>query len=290
MIDWNDLPYFLSVAKTGSLLAASKVLSVNHSTVFRRINALEEKLGARLFERLQEGYVLTDIGQTVLNYAQQAEDSVHTLERTVAGNDFELSGVIRITAPLTFSEYIIVPCIAEFRKLHPRISVNMVVSSALYDLSRRDADIAIRSTNNPPDHLIGRKVAELDWSIYASTDFIKKYGKPTSVKQMHEFSLVGADESLLRISAYQWLMDNFSNEQFSCSANDVQTIINLCEKGLGLGVLPTQYFAPNLVKLFDITPKFRDSIWILTHPDLRHVARIKEFVKCLHDYIVKIQF
>ncbi len=290
MIDWNDLPYFLSVAKTGSLLGASKALSVNHSTVFRRINALEEKLGTRLFERLPEGYVLTEIGQIVLQHAEHAEDSVHTLERAVAGKDFELSGEIRVTAPITFSEHILVPCIAKFRRLHPRISVNIVVSSALYDLSRRDADVAIRSTNNPPDYLIGRKVAEVIWSVYASKAFIKKFGKPKDIQQMEEFSLVGADESLFRIDAYQWLMKNFSNKQFSCSASDVQTIIKLCIEGLGLAVLPTNYFAPNLVKLFEVEPRFQDNIWILTHPDLRHVTRIKEFVKFLYDYMTEINF
>ncbi len=290
MIDWNDLPYFLSVAKTGSLLGASKALGVNHSTVFRRINALEDKLGSRLFERLTEGYTLTDVGHIVLQHAQTAENSIHSLERAVAGKDFELSGEIRITAPLSFSEYVLAPCIAKFRQLHPGISINIIVSSALYDLSRRDADIAIRTGSNPPDHLIGRRVTDLVWSVYANKAYIKKYGQPKFTEQLSEFNLIGADESLLMVEAYKWLMQNFSSENFSCSASDVKTISTLCTQGLGLALLPTNYFCPNLVKLFDVEPQIKDTVWILTHPDLRHVARIKEFSKFLHAYMLKINF
>ena len=290
MIDWNDLPYFLSVAKAGSLLGAAKELGVNHSTVFRRINALEGKLGTRLFDRLAEGYKLTDIGQIVLQHAETAENCIHSLERAVAGKDFELSGEIRITAPLNFSEYVLAPCIAKFRQLHPGISVNIIVSSALYDLSRRDADIAIRTTNNPPDYLVGRHVADLVWSVYANKAYIKKCGRPDSTEQLSEFNLIGADESLLMIEAYKWLMQNFSNENFCCSASDVKTISTLCTQGVGLALLPTNYFCPSLVKLFDVEPQFKDGVWILTHPDLRHVVRIKEFSKFLHEYMLEIDF
>ena len=285
MIDWNDLPYFLAVAKSGTLMGASKQLNVNHSTVFRRINALEDKLGTRLFERMAEGYVLTEIGHAVLQHAEVVENSIHSLERAVAGNDFELSGEIRITAPFSLAEHVLVPCIAKFRLKHPGITINIIVSSALYDLSRRDADIAIRSTNNPPDYLIGRKVTDLTWSVYASKGYLKKYGIPRAISDMENFDLIGVDESLLRIEAYKWLMNNFPNDSFCCSASDVKTISTLCHEELGVAVLPTNYFNKSLVKLFDIEPEFKDGIWILTHPDLRRVTRIKEFSQFLFNYM-----
>lgn len=288
MIDWNDLPYFLAVATSGTLMGASKELSVNHSTVFRRINALEDKLGTRLFERLKDGYELTDIGSTVLKHAQEAENSINSFERAVAGKDFDLSGEIRITSPLSMAEHVLAPCIAKFRIKHPQITVNIIESSALYDLSRRDADIAIRSTNNPPEFLIGRKVTEITWSAYASKAYIKKYGAPRETKDLEDFNMIGVDESLLRIEAYKWLMNNFSNKHFCCSASDVKTISTLCNEGLGIAVLPTNYFNKNLVKLFDIDPNFTDGIWILTHPDLRKVTRIKVFSQFLYQYMTDI--
>ncbi|MFK7795321.1 MAG: LysR family transcriptional regulator [Gammaproteobacteria bacterium] len=288
MIDWNDLPYFLAVAKSGTLMGASKGLKVNHSTVFRRINAIEDKLGARLFERRIEGYELTQIGHTVLEYAQLAENSIHSLERAVAGKDYELSGEIRVTSPLSIAEHLLVPCVAKFRIDHPRISVNVIVSSALYDLSRRDADIAIRTTNNPPDYLLGRKVTDLTWSAYASKAYVKKNGAPIKTKDLSDYDLIGADESLLRIEAYKWLMRQYSMDNFSCFASDVKTISSLCDQDLGVAVLPTNYFNQNLVRLFDVEPKFKDGLWILMHPDLRQVARIKEFGKFLHQYMLQV--
>ena len=289
MIDWNDLPYFIAVAKSGTLMGASKELNVNHSTVFRRINAIEEKLGTRLFERLSEGYELTRIGHTVLQHAQSAEDSIHSLERAVAGKDFELSGEIRVTAPMSIAEHLLVPCVAKFRIDHPRICVNIIVSSALYDLSLRDADIAIRSTNNPPDYLIARKVTDITWSAYASKTYLKKYGRPANTKDLRKFDLIGVDESLLTIEAYKWLMDHFSKDNFCCSASDVKTISSLCSESLGVAVLPTNYFDKQLIKLFAIKPEFKDGLWILTHPDLRQVARINEFSKFLHQYMSTIK-
>lgn len=162
------------------------------------------------------------------------------------------------------------------------------VSSALYDLFRRDTDIAIRSTNSPPDHLIGRKVSDITWSAYASKVYLKKNGKLASTQDLSEFDLIGADESLLRIEAYKWLMHQYTNDNFSCSANDVKTITTLCDEGLGIDVLPTKYFNENLVKLFDVEPEFKDGLWILTHPDLRQAACMKEFTKFLYQYMVTI--
>ena len=290
MIDWNDLPYFLAVAKSGTLMGASKELNVNHSTVFRRINAIEDKLGTRLFERLTEGYELTQIGHIVLQHARSAENSIHSLERAVVGKDYELLGEIRITAPHSIAEHVLVPCVAKFRIDHPRISVNIIVSSALYDLSRRDADIAVRSTNNPPDYLLGRKVTDLTWSAFASKAYLKKNGRPVDTEDLIEFDLIGVDESLLRIEAYKWMMHHYSIDNFSCSASDVKTISTLCDKGLGVAILPTNYFNQNLVKLFDIEPEFKDGLWILTHPDLRQVARIKEFGKFLYQYMMAVSY
>ena len=290
MIDWDDLPYFLAVARQGSLNGASKLLGVNHSTVFRRINAIEHKLGARLFERLAEGYLLTELGHSVLGHAEAAENSIHALERVVAGKDFDLSGEINITAPLTIAECIVAPCIVKFHQKYPRICINIIVSSALYDLSKRDADIAIRSTNKPPDYLVGRKITDLIWSAYAGKAYLKKYDAPASVHELEAYNLVGADESLMRIEAYKWLKQNYSKENFSCSANDVKTITTLCAEGMGIAILPSNYFNKSLVKLFDIEPEFRDELWMLSHPDLRHVSRIKVFSKYLYEYMRKIDF
>ena len=287
MIDWNEIPYFLAVAESGTLSGAASKLGVNHSTVFRRINTLEEKLGVRLFDRLPDGYSLTDTGTSVLPFAQQAENSVISFERSIAGKDYHLSGEIRVTSPFSMATTLLAPCIAQFQSKQPGIKIDVIVSDALHDLSRRDADLALRATTNPPEYLIGRKVFSFSWHIYASKGYLKKFGRPTSMEELKNHRLIGPDDSLLRVNAYKWLKENYSPENFVCSASDLTTIAALCFQGLGITILPSNYIEPTLVKLFALQPTSPDELWILTHPDLRHVARIRVFSEFLYRYLKK---
>ena len=288
MIDWNELPFFLAVAQQGSLSGAAMQLGVNHSTVFRRINALEDKLGVRLFERLADGYMLTEMGHEVLQHANQAQHSIHALERAVAGKDHALSGVVRITAPVSITDEILVPAIATMHLKYPGIKVQLVVSNLLHDLSRRDADIAIRATKKPPEHLIGRKVADFVWAVYASPEYLKQHSTPNDLSGLAQHQLIGPDETLLSIACYQWFNQHFSDEQIICRASDINTIANLCQQNLGIAFLPSNYFNPKLVRLFKAKPEFVDELWILTHPDLRQVTRIRLVNNFLYEYIDKL--
>lgn len=287
MIDWNDIPYFLAVADSGTLTGAASKLSVNHSTVFRRINTLEEKLGLRLFDRLPDGYSLTEAGSSVVEHARMAESSIHSFEHAVAGKDYQLSGEIRITAPPTLAITYLVPCIAKFRAKHSGIKIDLIVSDAEHDLSRREADLALRATNKPPEYLIGRRICQLVWHAYASKRYIEKHGRPQRMKDLVHHQLVGAEESLLRVDAYKWFTEQYPSENFVCNASDMRTISSLCAQNLGVTLLPTDYTEHNLVRLFKTKPEFRAELWILTHPDLRHVVRIKAFSDFLFDYMSK---
>ncbi len=287
MIDWNDIPYFLAVADSGTLTGAAQKLTVNHSTVFRRINTLEEKLGLRLFDRLPYGYSLTEAGSSVVEHARMAESSIHSFERAVAGKDYQLSGEIRITAPPTLAITYLVPCIAKFRTKHSGIKIDLIVSDAEHDLSRREADLALRATNKPPEYLIGRRICELFWHAYASKRYLEKHGRPQKTQDLIHHKLVGAEESLLRVDAYKWFAENYPAENFVCSANDMITISSLCAQNLGITLLPSDYTEHKLVKLFKIKPEICSELWILTHPDLRHVVRIRAFSDFLYEYMSK---
>jgi len=290
MIDWNDIPYFLAVAESGTLTGAAGKLSVNHSTVFRRINTLEDKLGLRLFDRLPDGYSLTEAGASVVEHARLAESSIHSFERAVAGKDYQLSGEIRITAPPTLAIKHLVPCIAKFRTKHSGIKIDLIVSDAEHDLSRREADLALRATNKPPEYLIGRRICELFWHAYASKRYLEKHGRPQKTQDLIHHKLVGAEESLLRVDAYKWFTENYPAENFVCNANDMITISSLCAQNLGITLLPSDYTEHKLVRLFKIKPEIRSELWILTHPDLRHVVRIRAFSDFLYEYMSKQEF
>lgn len=290
MIDWNDIPYFLAVADSKTLTGAAQKLSVNHSTVFRRINTLEDKLGLRLFDRLPDGYSLTEAGASVVEHARMAESSIHSFERAVVGKDYQLSGEIRISAPATLAIKYLAPCIAKFRAKHSGIKIDLIVSDAEHDLSRREADLALRATNKPPEYLIGRRICELIWHVYASKRYLEKHGSPQTMKELVHHQLVGAEESLLRVDAYKFFTEEYPSENFVCSASDMRTITSLCAQNLGISVLPSNYSDHNLVKLFKVKPEIRIGLWILTHPDLRHVIRIRAFSDFLYEYMSKQEF
>ena len=290
MLDWNDIPYFLAVADNGTLAGAARKLSVNHSTVFRRINLLEERLGLRLFDRLPDGYSLTDAGVSVVEHARHAENSINSFERAVAGKDYQLSGEIRITAPPSVATKYLAPCIKNFRTKHSGIKIDVIVSDAEHDLSRREADLALRATTKPPEFLIGRRICELFWHVYASKHYLAKHGTPQKMKDLVHHQLVGAEESLRRVDAYKWFTEKYPSDNFVSNASDMNAISALSAQGLGITLLPSDYTEHNLVRLFKTKPEFRAELWILTHPDLRHVVRIRAFSDFLYDYMSKQEF
>ena len=259
-MDWNDIAYFLAVVEQGSLSGAAQKLSVNHSTVFRRINALENKLGARLFERLPNGYRLTELGDSALQYARNAQDAMHSFERTIVGKDYALTGIVRVTAPPSLVAKYLAPCAAAFHEAYPGIQLDIVSSDAINDLSKREADIALRATSHPPEHLIGRKIRDHEWQVFASKEYLSKHSRPANMSELINHSLIGADESLLRIEVYRWLTQKYPSQCFTHRGNDISIITELCAQGLGLAVLPKDYTQHGLVPLFPVEPFFHTQL------------------------------
>jgi len=282
---WNDLPYFLAVVDGGNLARAASRLGVNHSTVFRRINSMEERLGARLFERLPEGYVLTEAGRQAAEFARQAEDSVHALERTLAGRDVELTGQIRMTTAPDLARLYVAPCLAGFAQRHPGIRVEVAVGDSDYDLTRREADLALRATPAPPEHLVGRRVTDLVWQAWASPDYLATCGRPCTVEELGSHRLIGSDEAFRRVPVFEWLHRNWPPDRFVATASDLSTMAALAAAGLGVAMLPHDPTGGGLEALFPIDPPHTSRLWILTHPDLRNVARIRVFTGFLFEFL-----
>jgi DNA-binding transcriptional LysR family regulator len=283
-MDWDHLRFFLAVASTGSLAAAARVLDVNHSTVFRRINALEAELGSRLFERLPEGYVPTALGETVLEQARRADEAVAALKRSVAGGDYQLTGDLRMTTAANLATDFVAPALARFRVEHPGIRVEISVGDSDYDLARRQADLALRATSAPPEYLVGRRVMTLPWFAFASRRYLRKRGSaPKSVAALIGHNLVGADQAFRRLPAFDWLHREFPREQFVATAGDLNTIAALIAAGLGIGVLPGDQHQRGVERLFRLDAGFTSNLWLLTHADLRNVTRVRALSDFLFD-------
>jgi molybdate transport repressor ModE-like protein len=174
-LDWDDIKHFLALSRHGSVRAASDKLGVSHSTVARRIEAFEKRLGVRLFERSPGGYAITAAGEEVLAVAEQIESEIHGLERRIVGRDQQLSGNIRVTMVDVLSTHLLMPHLTEFAQIYPDIALEVVITYDPLDLGKREADIALRFTQKPPDQLIGKCLSNMHCAAYASAKYIKQH-------------------------------------------------------------------------------------------------------------------
>jgi DNA-binding transcriptional LysR family regulator len=276
-MDWDNLRYVLAVADAGSLAGAARQLGVNHTTVLRRLGAFEEQLGVRLFERLPTGYVLTAGGEELIAAARDIDDTVTTLGRKLTGQDLRLSGTVRVTTTDTLMGSILPEILAAFRAAHPGIQIEVALSNSMLNLSRRDADVAIRPARNPPEALVGRQVARIAFAVYGSPDYLAK--RPAADLAAHQW--VAPDDSLADTSVAAWLRAELRESEITLRADSLLALRQAAAAGFGLAALPC-YLGDTSQGLVCVHPPIsamETALWILTHEDLRHTARIRAFIE-----------
>jgi DNA-binding transcriptional LysR family regulator len=276
-MEWDDLRYVLAVASAGSLAGAARSLGVNHTTVLRRIGAFEGRLGLRLFERLPTGYVLTAGGEELIAAAHHIDETVTTLERKLAGQDLRLSGTVRVTTTDTLMGSVLPEILAVFRANHPGIQIEIAVSNLMFNLTKRDADVAIRPANDPPETLIGRRIAKIAFAIYGSPRYLAEH----KAKDLARHLWVAPDDSLAGTAVAQWTRANLPEGQIALRADSLLALRQAAQAGLGLAALPCYLgdASPDLVCVRRPVPEMETALWILTHQDLRHTARIRAFTE-----------
>ena len=273
-MDWDDLRYFLAVAEARTLQGAARDLGVNHSTVFRRVNRFEDTVGARLFERLADGYQLTAAGEDLYAHAVRVGEEVDLLQLKVLGKDYRPNGKIRLTAPDNLAYEYLPRYLTAFSKRYPEITLELVVGAQSLDLTRREADVAIRATTNPPSHLVGRKALSLLWSYYAAKSYLRQRGRPSEQTDLAGHRLIGADGVLGRVPALRRLEAGYGDDiVIRCSTLNAMSAMAVV--GYGIALLPDDQIKPSLVRLFPCEPRFVSDIWLLTHPELRRTERIR---------------
>jgi len=271
-VDWNAIKMFLAIAESGTLTGAAKSLEVNHSTVFRRLNTFEGEIGGRLFERLSHGYELTTMGEELLLEAKKIAASFDDMERYIIGKDIQPKGTVKITAPNNIAYRYLSRYLTDFNQLYPDIQIELLISNLEFNMTNRQADIAVRATPAPPEHLVGRKIRSIKWSVYAGKKYKSKL--PTTVNQLKEHTLIGATGSMKSLPAFLWLEKKYP-QQIKIRCDELTAMAAFVEAGHGLAVLPDDQQRPELKKLFGIEQGENSDLWLLTHPDLRHVERIK---------------
>lgn len=272
MHDWDDLRFFLAVARTGSVTEAAARLGVNQSTVSRRINSFEEEINVRLFERLSTGYVLTLEGNELLRRSERIEEETHAIDRHLMGKNIELSGPIRVTCSLVMGQYFVIPLLKRFHKKHPGIEIYLDMSNSLYNLTNREADVAIRVTRDVlPESLIGRELGRVDYGVYGEKKYLRTYYEGD-----HALQWIGEDNNQTHPN---WLPKTLSPLRLIMRTNDVLATVEILKQGLGIGRLPC-FIGDKESRLEKMeishTIPFMP-VWLLTHTDLRRVNKVSVF-------------
>jgi DNA-binding transcriptional LysR family regulator len=283
IINWSDLKIFLTVAEEESLSRAAAKLGVTHSTVFRRINSLEEDINVKLFSRNSDGYQLTEIGREVISHVKQVSGHINDLQRLLDNRNNELRGEIHVTAPHNLAYNFLPRYFSDFYKIYPEININLMVSNKDYNLSLLEADIAIRATSSPPVDLVGRKLFTLRWGAYASEEYTKAYGQPTSMEDLKTHRLISSNQTLIGLPVYQWVEENISAGNIVVRCNDLMSMSAFAECGVGIALLPDDQAKPNLLRLFELQSDIVSDIWLLIHPDMRQCRRLIVFRDFLTD-------
>jgi DNA-binding transcriptional LysR family regulator len=280
-LQWNDLQFFVAVCERGSIGAAAQSLGVNHSTVLRRIGGLERTLDVRLFDRLPGGYALTAQGHELAASVAGVSEQVEAAERRVTGSDLQLSGPIRLTAPDTLVQALLLPPLAEFSANHPQLRLELVMNDSLLNLTQREADVAVRGSNRPPENLVGRRVGTIETALYASAAYLESLG---AKQKESDYRWVGHAEALSHIMSARWMRENVAAEQVALRVDSLITMADAVAAGFGVGWLlcPLAQSRPGLVQLRPPPAELDTQIWVLAHPDLKRVARVRALTEFLY--------
>jgi DNA-binding transcriptional LysR family regulator len=281
--DWNDLRTFLAIARQGSLQGAARALGVNHSTVFRRLNALEARLAVRLFDRSARGYALNAVGEHMLASAERVEDEILALERRLLGGDVRLSGTLRVTTTDTLVHGVLGPHLRAFQTAYPAIELELFTGNAFFDLSKREADVALRPRRHPGDAMVGRRLAEIAVALYGGRDYLAARGRPPSVAALDGHAVIIGDASLGHLPATRWLAERTPAGATMLRCNSWLSQFAAARAGLGLAALPCFLGdpAPELIRVLPPEPALAGELWLVTHPDLRRTARVRAFMETL---------
>ena len=281
VFDWNDLRHFLALARCGSMGAAALSLGVDQSTVQRRIAALEKSVGRPLVERRPGGYDLTAQGALLLVDAEQVEAAVDALQRRMAALDGAGQGHVRVASLVTVGQRIISSGFIErFHDLHPGITVEMLMGQRVADLARGEADVAIRvGGDGGSDALIGMKLVDLPWGIYASRDFIARHGKPHNAKDVGRFGYVELTDELEKLPAARWMQVHARGAPIAARCGNVPSAVLAVKPGAGLAALPTVHAVgeDELVCVLGPFPELAYPLYLFVHKDLRRAPRISAF-------------
>jgi DNA-binding transcriptional LysR family regulator len=288
MFDWNDLKAFLAVARGGSTLAASKALGVNQTTVARRIESLETDLGFKLFERGQTGSRLTEAGQGLIPEAENVERAAIRFANLAATQMRGVSGALRFTTNELVANTMVIPALVEFRKVHPDVQVDLVITDRQLDLESGEADLAIRTTKALAiSDLVARKIGDHEMALYCSRDYANRRGIPETPAALKDHDLIDVTVDVGEVPAATWMMQHAGGKPPITRSNSMGSLVHAVRAGLGIGALPCAVgdIDRDLIRCSDVIEEGRSSSWIVTRRELKDTPRVRAFIDFMAPYL-----
>jgi len=278
MLSWDDFRYVKAIADTHSLAGAAEALGVNHSTVFRRLGQIEQQLGSRLFDRGRTAYTLTACGEEMVELARRMGEDIVAFERRVSGQDLRPAGELRITTSDMVLLYLLNDVLVGFRRAYPDILLDVLVSNQRLNLSKRDADVAVRATYQTPEALSGRRVARIAWAVFGPQALAAKPFDPAVDGRRHDW--IAFVDPVSIVKATKWLKGHVDEKRIVYKVNTMLGLAEAAAGGAGMVLLPCYVGAAiaGLAQLSPPLPELEGELWLVTHPDLRNTARVRAFL------------
>jgi DNA-binding transcriptional LysR family regulator len=282
MFDWNDLKYFLAVARHGSTIAAGKVLGLSQSTIHRRLEELQKRLGVRLVTRQPAGYRLTETGEDLRAYAERVEDAAVAFQRRLAASKTELTGTVRVTCPEVLGLRLMRSrLIKTFNARYPGLRVEMVVTDKYVDLAKGEADIAFRACAPMPADpaLFGRKIVPSPWAVYASKAYVERHGDINRIEDINRHAVIQFEATMREHPAARWLTSVAPDAEVTARGTGLPAAFTAVKSGAGVGVLPVNLGdnESDLTRLYGPIPNLPSDIYLLIHEDMKSTPRVRAF-------------
>lgn len=268
-----DLEAVLALARGGTLAAAGERLGLDASTVFRTVQRIERGLGQRLFERSRAGYLANELAQALVEHAEQLETTLEAARSAAQQRPEDVSGTVRITTTDTFLHGLVAPALKPLQATHPRLAFELHAGNELANLTRRDADIAVRATRRPPPHLVGRRVGPIRVAMYAAA---KGGVRSFDAVRNGQAPWIAPDDAMPEHPSVLWRKRHFPKVQPAYRVSSILTVMECVALGLGVGLLPVFLAAgrKDLRALTEPLDEAQTDLWLLTHAESRHLRRV----------------
>ena len=281
---WDDVRFFLAVARAGSLSGAARTLGVGHVTAGRRIALLEKRLGVALLNRTPDGFATTSAGEAILRQCMAMESAALDVERIAAGRDSLVTGSVRVTTTEALGYQLITPAIAALRQDHPELQVDLILGVRSLDIARRDADLAVRFARPPASDLVCRKLGEVGFSLYASRCYLARAGIPARGRGLAGYDLITFTGAPTAASPF-FMGESLEGARIAIRCDN--PLIQLRAAASGAGIAELACFLgdslPDLVRVWPHEPPTRRTTWLIIHQDMRRSARIKAVSGAISD-------